>query len=137
MFGNILKMLFSTTTHTKSTTAQQENYQNTTTHTTTTTKKSEIKGSWVCGSIKITQKIKITHRERSVRGFVALGRRRRVEDRFVVRRLQVAGEVEGSWVEGPGSKIGEVDEVEGVVDEVEGVIGSQIGGFVDRRSRSR
>ena len=44
VFGNILKMLFSTTTHTKPTTTQQENHQNTTTHTTTTTtKKSEIK----------------------------------------------------------------------------------------------
>ena len=39
MFGNILKMLFSTTTHTKSTTTQQENHQNPTTHTTTTTTK--------------------------------------------------------------------------------------------------
>ena len=37
VFGNILKMLFSTTTHTKPTTTQQENHQNTTTHTTTTT----------------------------------------------------------------------------------------------------
>ena len=43
VFGNILKMLFSTTTHTKPTTTQQENHQNTTTHTTTTTKKLEIK----------------------------------------------------------------------------------------------
>ena len=39
MFGNILKMLFSTTTHTKSTTTQQENHQNPTTHATTTTTK--------------------------------------------------------------------------------------------------
>ena len=39
-----MKMLFSTTIHTKPTTTQQENHQNTTTHTTTTTtKKSEIK----------------------------------------------------------------------------------------------
>ena len=45
MFGNILKILFSTTTtHTKPTLTQQENHQNITTHTTTTTKKkSEIK----------------------------------------------------------------------------------------------
>ena len=45
VFGNIMKMLFSTTIHTKPTTTQQENHQNTTTHTTTTTttKKSEIK----------------------------------------------------------------------------------------------
>ena len=102
------KCYFSTTTHTKPTTTQQENHQNTTTHTTTTTKKkkSKIKGSWVRGSIKITQKIKITQRERLVRGFVALGRRRRVKDRFVVWRLLVVSEVEGSWVEGSGSKIG-------------------------------
>ena len=38
VFGNVLKMLFSTTT------TQQENHQNTNTHTTTTsTNKSEIK----------------------------------------------------------------------------------------------
>ena len=76
-------MLFSTTTHTKPTTTQEENHQNTTTHTTTTTTK-----------IKITQKSK-SHRER---------------DRFVgfrrSWRLWVAGEVESSWVEGSGSKIG-------------------------------
>ena len=38
--------------------------------------------------------------------FVALGRRLWFEDRFVARRLWVAGEVEGSWVEGSGLKIG-------------------------------
>ena len=44
MFGNTLKMLFSTTTPTKPTTTQQENHQNITTHATTaTTTKSEIK----------------------------------------------------------------------------------------------
>ena len=44
LFGNILKILFSTITYTKPTITQQENHQNTTTHTTTTTtKKSEIK----------------------------------------------------------------------------------------------
>ena len=84
MFGNILKILFSTTTHTKPTTIQQKNHQNTTTHTTTT-----------------TTKIKITQRERSVRGFPAklkaLGRRR--SQRLVGRRLWV----EDWWVKGSGS----------------------------------
>ena len=70
-------MLFSTTTHTKPTTTQQENHQNTTTHTTTTTikkikdqrksknSKSQKRRS-VRGSIKITQKIKITQRDQFV-----------------------------------------------------------------------
>ena len=44
VYGNILKMLFSTITYTEPITTQQENHQSTTTHTTiTTTKKSEIK----------------------------------------------------------------------------------------------
>ena len=63
-------------------------------------------------------------RERSVRGFVA-------------RRLWVAGEFEGSWVEGFGSKIGSWVRrlVRGFVDRwVEG-FGSKIGPWVHRSIR--
>ena len=103
VFGNILKMLFSTTTHTKPTTTQQENHQNTTTHTTTKKKNQRSKACAFVGRSKSHRKSK-SHRERD--RFMALGRRRRVEDRFVARRFWVIGEVEGSWVEGSGSKIG-------------------------------
>ena len=81
-------MLFSTTTHTTTTTKKTIRDQREKEKIKITQKRRSVRGS-----IKSTQKIKITQRERSVRGFVA-------------RRLWVAGEVEGSWVEGSGSKIG-------------------------------
>ena len=96
VFSNILKMLFSTTTHTKPTTTQQENHQNTTTHTTTTTtKKSEIKGLWVRGSIKIRERER--ERERSVRGFMA--RRLWVEVKFVGSQIDEVEGVIGKFVD--------------------------------------
>ena len=111
-------MLFFTTTHTKPTTTQQENHQITTTHTTTTTtKKSKIKGLWVDQNHIENQNH--IERERSVRGFMALGRRsvcdakalgRRRSQRFVGRRS-----------------------VCGFVDRRS----RRRGGFVDQRSRSR
>ena len=80
VFGNILKMLFSTTTHT---TGKPPKHHHPHHH--NNNKKNQR--SKARGSIKITQKIKITQRERLVRGTKALGRQR--SRRLVGRRLWV------------------------------------------------